>query len=114
VGGGAVAVAPILTWTSATTVNTPTFSAALVGAIVGDIITLNWASDAGFTAILGTATNTIDAGEQASQIAPFATGVLADGVYYFRAKHNSSAWSNTVTVTIAALSAGWFQILLAA
>lgn len=97
---------PVLTWTSPGTDTTPEFTADLLLPVVGDIITLTWASDVGFTSILGTSNNTVDAGEAAALLVNFVTGVLSNGTYYFRCKHtrdgSSSAWSNTVTVTIAA------------
>lgn len=105
IGLGSSNVAPVLTWTSLTTNATPTFNADLTSPVAGDSITLQAASDSGFVTIVGTYPHTITSGESGTLTAALTTGTFANGVYYFRAKHNSSAWSNTVTVTIAATSA---------
>ena len=101
-----VLVAPVLTWITASTDTTPDFTADLTNPLVGDVITLQWASDSGFTTIVGTSPNTVDATEQGALQVSFTTGTLTNGTYYFRSWHSrggfDSAFSNVVTVTIAA------------
>lgn len=100
--------APVLAWTSAPTDNTPNYTVDLpsgVGAphdaASGDIIYLEEADNISFVT---TSTSTLDAGAVSGDIVPMESVLLADGVYYARArlKRGSSygAYSNVVTVTI--------------
>jgi len=114
--------APVLTWDTAGTDNTPTFTGDFddthvwaSGSIDGsnyDVIEFQWSTSALFTAP-GTGSNTLDAAELLAGTAAFTTGALANGTWYARARHNHvvaganhySPWSNTVTQTIAVASA---------
>src|SRR3972149_10962686 len=122
-GGGKPSVdplapgAPVLTWDTAASDNTPTFTADFddtkvhaAGAIDAsnyDEIILNWDTDSGFGSV-DSDTNTLDAGEIAAGNVAFTTGALADGTWYVRVRHNHvvagddlfSPWSNTVSETI--------------
>jgi hypothetical protein len=125
-GGGGdplTPTAPVLTWDTAATDNTPTFTADFgvlvhaAGDIDGsnyDVIELNWDTDINFGSP-DDDSNTLDAGEIATGSVAFTTGALADGLWYARCRHNHvvagvdnwSAWSNTVSETIVtATSAG--------
>lgn len=103
-GGGPVApAAPTLTLLSAPSVNTPSFT--LVGDLeLADVVRFQRATDSGFATAVDS-TNTITAPEQAAGELDFATGALADGAWWFRARTERgatiSAWSNVVTETIA-------------
>jgi hypothetical protein len=98
---------PTLTLTSATTDNTPDFTCDANGDLVeGDTVRFQYSTDSGFAGA-SEITNTIDAAEDAANSFNFSTGVLANNTWYFRARterpgHTSSAWSNTVSETIAA------------
>jgi len=120
-GGGAVDPlapgAPVLTWDTAASDNTPTFTADFDDTAVWDAgsidasnydeIILNWDTDSGFGSV-DSDTNTLDAGEIAAGSVAFTTGALADGTWYARVRHNHvvagvdhfSPWSNTVSETI--------------
>jgi hypothetical protein len=109
--------APVLTWDTAATDNTPTFTADFDDTTVHavpdgsnyDVIELNYDTDSGFGSP-DSATNTLDAAELLAGTAAFTTGTLADGTWYARVRHNHvvagvdhySPWSNTVSQTIAA------------
>lgn len=94
---------PTLALISGTSDNTPNFT--LDGDLaVNDVVRFQYSTDSGFAGA-STITNTIDAGEDAANEIAFATGTLADGTWYFRARierpgHAVSAWSNTQTETI--------------
>lgn len=102
---GVSLTAPVLDWDNDTTDNTPDFIADLTGAIVDDDIVLEWDNDIDFSSPISTSANIVDAGEALALSVAFAVGALADGTYYFRAKHGRggsySDWSNIETVTIA-------------
>lgn len=107
--------APVLTWTSLTTDTTPEFDVDLTAPEVADVITLEYDDNSDFSSAIDTETNIVDSGEASALLVNFVLGALADGTYYFRAKHargaSVSAWSNTETVTIAATSAEAQQFL---
>lgn len=104
-GGGLLPApaAPTLTLISGASDNTPNFT--LDGDLaVNDVVRFQYSTDSGFSGASET-TNTIDAGEDAANEIAFATGTLADGTWYFRARierpgHVASDWSNTQTETI--------------
>jgi hypothetical protein len=114
--------APVLTWDTGPTDNTPTFTAVFddtkvwaSGEIDGsnyDVITLQWDTDSGFGSV-DSDTNTIDAAELLAGNVNFTTGALANGTWYARCRHNHvvagvdniSDWSNTVSETIAVTNA---------
>jgi hypothetical protein len=108
--------APVLTWDTGATDNTPTFTAVFDDTLVHavpdpgvdeDIIELNYDTDSGFGSP-DSATNALDAGEIIAGEVAFTTGALADGTWYARVRHNHvvagvdhfSPWSNTVSQTI--------------
>lgn len=110
--------APVLTWDTGPEDNTPTFTSVFddskiwaAGEIDGsnyDVIELEWDTHSGFGSP-DTDQNTLDAAELLAGNAEFTTGVLADGTWYARCRHNHvvagvehwSPWSNTVSETIA-------------
>lgn len=107
-GGSSGPRAPILAWTSASSVATPTFSVDLDDSVAAnDVLTTQYASDNLFTSPT-TTIHTITAPEIAASQINLSIGALANGTYYVRAKiaHGSgvSAWSNTVVVTISVAS----------
>lgn len=81
---------------------TPDFDVSLTAPIVGDTITLRWSTSSSFTIVAGTSSNVVDAGEKAAQLVNFTVSpALTDrAAWYFQARHNSSAWSNTVAVVV--------------
>ena len=108
--------APVLTWTSATTVNPPFFSAVFDGAHMWadgqidasnfDRIELQIDQDAAFGSPDEDATNDVDAAELLAGEVQFTTGVQVGGVsLYARARHihyvnggaHPSQWSNVET-----------------
>lgn len=98
--------APVLDWDDDTADATPDFSISLTDPLANDDIVLEWDNNSDFSSPISSDTNILDAGEISSLPAlAFTTGSLANGTYYFRAKHGRggsySAWSNTETVTIA-------------
>lgn len=108
VGGSGTPVvrpdAPVLTWTSASSVTTPTFSSVFGDLlVVGDVITLQQATDVGFFSPTSYA-HTIAIPDIIAGSFAYGNSALVNGTYYFREKisHNSvdSLWSNTETVTI--------------
>ena len=110
--------APVLTWDTDGTDNTPTFTADFddtlvwsAGEIDGsnyDVIHLEWDTDSGFGSV-DSDSNTLDAAEILAGEVAFTTGTLADGTWYARCRHEHvvagvshfSPWSNTVSQTIA-------------
>lgn len=102
--------APVLTLITGSSDNTPDF--VLTGDLAElDTVRFQYDDDPAFgspTAV----TNTIDAGEDAANALSFATGTLANGTWYFRARIERppkpfiSAWSNTETVTLTGFPAG--------
>jgi len=105
-GGSAPVVpdAPVLVWTSLATEPDPTFDVLLDTPLVGDTIYLQIDDNALFSSP-AEYTNTIDSAEALAQAVVFSSfTLLADGTWYARSKHNTSAWSNTETKTIAAAS----------
>lgn len=103
-GGASVPVAPVLTWVSDSSDPTLEFTIDLTNPQVGDVVTLELATNAGFTAGLQTYTDTLDSTEVAALTINFEIASQANGTYYARSKHSrgsaGSAWSNTVTGTI--------------
>jgi hypothetical protein len=109
--------APVLTWDTGPTDNTPQFTSDFddtkvhaSGDIDGsnyDVIELNWDTDPAFGSP-DNDTNTLDAAEILAGEVAFTTGALADGTWYARTRHNHvvagvnhySPWSNTVSQTI--------------
>jgi hypothetical protein len=55
--------APVLTWTTAETDNTPEFEVDLVDPAVNDVITLQWDNNSDFSSPIDDDANTLDAGE---------------------------------------------------
>lgn len=101
--GGGAPDAPVLTLISGASDNTPDFT--LDGDLaVDDVVRFQYSTDSGFSGA-SEITNTIDAGEDAANTLSFATGSLADGTWYFRARierpvNGNSGWSNTETRTL--------------
>lgn len=106
-GGGVTLSAPTIDFTSADSDSTPEATADLTAPQVGDVITWQRADDAGFTTNVQTYTDTLDSTEVGNlQTSGLGFGTWANGTYYNRAKHGrsgvtDSAWSSTVTKTIA-------------
>jgi len=100
----AAPVAPVLLLTSDASDNTPDFT--LSGDLaLGDTVRLQYATASDFTGA-SAVTNTVDAGEDATNTLSLVTGALADGTWYFRARVERpdaviSDWSNTESVTLA-------------
>jgi hypothetical protein len=106
--------APVLTWTGDTQDNTPDFDIEFdSSADEGAVITLEIATDSGFTSIVVTYNDTLDAGEVAANLVEIAASNLPNGTYYARAKVTDggivSAWSNTEEVTIGTLFTASYQ-----
>jgi hypothetical protein len=106
--------APVLTWTADTQDNTPDFDIEFdESADEGAVITLQIATDSGFTSIVVSYNDTLDAAEVLAGQVDLAATNLANGTYYARAKVTDggldSPWSNTETVTIATLFTAAFQ-----
>jgi hypothetical protein len=100
--------APVLLWTSPQTDTTPEFTVDVTAPQVGDTATVQLANDSGFTTGLQTFTSAAFTSTEVGNLAAnIAMTTQANGTYYARAKHSrggvDSAWSNTVTVTIAAI-----------
>jgi hypothetical protein len=97
----APATAPILSWDGETADTTPDLEIDIdetVGA--GSVWTLERDTTNTFpspTVFSGT----ISSGEDTANQIDVASSTVAAGTYYFRAKVQDSAWSNTVTVTVA-------------
>jgi hypothetical protein len=97
--------APTLTITSDGSDNTPDFL--LTGDLaVSDTVRFSYSTDSGFSGA-SEITNAIDAAEDAANALSFATGTLANGTWYFRARierppRGVTAWSNTETITLVA------------
>ena len=93
---------PVLTWTSDTTTALPTFGIDFDEdhTVVGAVITVQIATDAAFTSINQTITNTLDSGEIAAGAVSDTGTPLTSGTYYARAKITGSGWSNTETKTL--------------
>lgn len=98
------AFAPVLAWSGTTTDATPDLTITFTSPQVSDVATVQLDTDSGFGSASST-TDTLDAGEVAANEVDLSLSTLADGVYYARAKVTrlgvDSAWSNTVTITIA-------------
>jgi hypothetical protein len=106
--------APVLTWTADTQDNTPDFDIEFdESADEGAVITLQIATDSGFTSIVVSYNDTLDAAEVLAGQVDLAATNLANGTYYARARVTDggldSPWSNTETVTIATLFTAAFQ-----
>jgi len=100
--------APVLAFASATdpdSDNTQDFNLTVTAPEVDDVLTLQWSTTSNFAVVAGSATYTILAADLIDLTGEITTGALADGAWYFRARHSrgatDSAWSNTVTKTIA-------------
>jgi hypothetical protein len=100
--------APVLDWDDETSDVTPDFTCTLVDPGVGDVLTLQLYSDSGLTTLVDTDVNTLDAGEVSGLSAAFALATLTSGTYYARVLAERTGWtsaySNTVTVTISGLA----------
>jgi hypothetical protein len=103
---------PILTWDGGTSDTEPDFFLDLLYPVVGDTVYLQYDNNSDFSSPIATLSNVLDSSEIGVLELSFATGVLANGTYYFRAKHNTSEWSNTETVTITAVSGTPIGLLL--
>lgn len=115
--------APVLTWDTDGTDNTPTFTADFDDTMVHDVIDgsnydviyLEWDTDSGFGSA-DSGNDTLDAAEILAGNVSFTTGPLANGTWYARCRHDHvvasishlSPWSNTVSQTISvAGGSGW-------
>lgn len=110
-------LAPTLTWDGDTADVTPDFTITLdATAAVNDGIYLQYSATSDFASVTEL-TDTLDAGEVAGLSVSMATADLAEGTWYFRAKHTrpvpaiSSDWSATETVTIALSSAAYMLLM---
>jgi hypothetical protein len=92
--------APVLTLTSGETDDPPSFDCDLTDAIVDDIIWLRWYSDAGCTTLVDEVSNTIDAGEEATQTAAFTTAEWGNGTWYAKAFHTRTGWTDGVSAAV--------------
>jgi hypothetical protein len=106
--------APVLTWTADTQDNTPDFDIEFdSSADEGAVITLQIATDSGFTSIVVSYNDTLDAAEVLAGQVDLAATNLANGTYYARARVTDggldSPWSNTEEVTIATLFTAAYQ-----
>lgn len=106
----AVPAAPVLVLTSGASDNTPDFT--LTGDLIeGDTVRFQYDTVVTFDSPASEITNTIDAAEDAANALSFATGTLADGAWFFRARierplYGNSGWSNVETITISTSQAG--------
>lgn len=96
--------APVLTWVSADTDNTPLFEGVFTDLQENDVGRLQISTDAGFTAPTEI-TNTADAAEVLALQLDYTSGALINAQYWVRVRHERgasvSAWSNVETKTIA-------------
>lgn len=101
--GAVGALAPILTWITPSSDNTPDFNIdfSAISVVAGNVITLQIDTDPLFSAPT-TTTHTLTAPEILAGTFTMSSGALADGTYYARAKITGTSWSNTVTITILA------------
>lgn len=102
--------APILTWTTGPTDNTPSFSLTLDDPVVGDTVQVQVDNASDFSSVNQSADDTLSSGEVAAQAITPAITALANGTWYVRVRHKHaggsySAWSNTVSQTISVSSA---------
>lgn len=104
--------APVLAWTSGTTDRDPDFT--ITGVEVDDVVTLEIATDAGFTSIFDSDTNTVDVTEAADGELTFPgiSQLAYSTTYWARCKitrdGEDSDWSNVETKTMdAAPLATW-------
>lgn len=113
-GGGTAPNAPVLAWVSAGTDTTPDFTITIDDTVgTGDTLTVQSQTAGGSWTSPTTTTHTITSGEDIANLVNLSLSALADGNYDVRCKvtHNSldSAFSNTVTINIAAV---WTPSLL--
>lgn len=106
---GVSLTAPGLAFASATdpdSDNTQDFILTVTAPAVDDVLTLEWDNNSDFSSVTGSATYAIVEADLSDLTGEITTGALADGLWYFRAKHSrggtDSNWSNTVSKTIAA------------
>ncbi len=85
--------APVLTWATATSDNTPDFS--IAGAAASTTIDVQISAASDFLVLEQTVS-----GAQAGDPTTLTATALADGLWYARAKYTGSDWSNTVSETI--------------
>jgi hypothetical protein len=108
VSAAATLSAPVLTWTSPQTDSTPEFTADFTTPQVGDVVTLQLASDSGFTTGVQPFTHTLDSTDVSNLSINLGITTQTNGTYYARIKQSrggtDSAWSSTVTVTIAVVA----------
>lgn len=100
---------PTLTWTSPSSDATPEFALDLTAPAVGDIVQLELATNASFTAGYDPYSVTLDSTAVSTLAVNFGITNKANGTWYARMRHKragvNSSWSNTVTVTVAAAPA---------
>ncbi len=95
--------APVLTWNSLQTDLTPEWIFDYDTVEVGDVVTLQRASDAGFTVDVDSYTDTIDSVAPITTL-DFATGNWDEQIWYVRSKQargaSESDWSNTEQILL--------------
>lgn len=96
--------APVLTLTSGTSVNTPTFNIAFTDLVpAGSVLSFQSATNSGFTTGVVTTNHTVTAPESAANAVALGLAALANGTYWFRCNitvGTTSPWSNSQTETI--------------
>jgi hypothetical protein len=104
--------APVLTLTSGDSPNV-TFTLDLdEDAANGDNLRLQIASNTSFTTNLTTTDHTLLTAEIISGVVDFGLDPLTTGTWYARLKHETSSWSNTVTMNIVADTGEPYGLLL--
>jgi hypothetical protein len=104
---------PTIVWTSDVDVSPPIFSFSAptdADLVVGDTVRFQRSTASDFSLSVTAYTNTVDSGEDLANALTFSSGTWADGTWYVRARTErtgatNSDWSNTVTKTIATVSA---------
>jgi hypothetical protein len=98
-GGTSLAMTPPgLTWTTASSDNTPGFTGTLTDPLVDDTATLEWSTSSGF-GTYDTSPNILDSGEIAGPALDYIIGTLADGTWYFRLRHSRAGYIDGLSVT---------------
>lgn len=104
---GGTLTAPVLAWDNETTDTTPDLTADYDDTVgSGDNLRFEYGTDSGFAGAT-VVNHTITGGEDTANEVALALSALVTGTYYVRVRTEKSgvgvsAWSNTVTVTIAA------------
>lgn len=108
---------PVLAFASATdpdSDNTQDFNITVTAPAVDDVLTLQWSTTSNFAVVTGSATYTILAADLIDLTGEITTGALADGLWYFRAKHSrgasDSAWATTISKTITTNASAFFWL----